>query len=227
MRSPEWVDRRPDGRRGRISHVMTRIDLGRPGGASDFLAKRGVAMIPRSRAQIRAVLGAYLALIGLSAIALSARPTGEGSLPCSTLKPVPADLLVRDLEGRDVRLSALGSRAVLVHVWSTFDRASQSQVGLLIELDSKFRAKGLGVVALSGDDSPDTLRMFARDHAITYTLVTPGSDGRLRSVFGAKGVGHLTLFLPDGRVCAEYTSKVLVQQVENDIAAQLGPRAKR
>lgn len=165
--------------------------------------------------------------IAVLATVMAGAGRAQDRASCTTLNPVPADLTVQTHDGRAVRLLNMGTRAVLVHVWSTFDPVAQSQVPALVGLDAKFRSRGLAVVGLSGDDSIETLRKYAEDHGITYQLAMPSTDARLRRVFGAKGIGHLTFLLPDGRVCGQYAPGEPMDRTEADIAAQLGEAVRR
>jgi hypothetical protein len=166
-------------------------------------------------------------VVGITLLASASAGRGQRPPLCSGHGSVPMDLPMRDIGGSDFQLAGLKAQAILVQVWSTFDKGAQAQIPLLLGLHSRYEQSGLVIVALSGDDLPGSLQKYAKERAISYTLAMPGNDSRLRSVYGARGIGHMTLLLPNGTVCGEYGPGTAPGDVARDVAAVLGSKGQK
>jgi hypothetical protein len=171
------------------------------------------------RGFVSLLMAAFILLSAAKPECTHSKQAGGSITPLGT---VPMDLPMKDLDGGVLRLSALSGRAFLVHVWAPWHKESQAQVPLLCSLHEKFHSTGLVIVGLSGDDTPDALKTYARAHDIKYVLATPSEDRQLRRVFGARGVGSLTLLSRGGQVLGEYGVDAAKADIERDIARALG-----
>jgi peroxiredoxin len=63
------------------------------------------------------------------------------------------DISLPNTNGREVSLSSLSSKVVLIQFWSALDRDSRYQNQALVELYSKYKSKGLEIYQVSIDDN--------------------------------------------------------------------------
>lgn len=74
------------------------------------------------------------------------------------------DIVLPNHNGRDVSLSSLTGKIVLVQFWASFDRASRIQNQVLSELHSKYKSKGFEIYQVSVDnDKAEWLNAIQQD----------------------------------------------------------------
>ena len=82
----------------------------------------------------------------------------------------------RDLDGREVSLSALGGKVVLVNFWATWCGPCRAEIPDLIALQEKYRDR-LQVIGISQDEAPvEIVRRFVADHHMNYPVVMSSPD---------------------------------------------------
>jgi cytochrome c-type biogenesis protein len=98
-------------------------------------------------------------------------PTGTAN----TASPAP-NVQFPKLEGGTLRLADLRGRVVLLNFWATWCIPCRSEIPALSELQKDLEAKGLSVVGVSYDDTPDLIREFQQDIKQDYPIVLGGKD---------------------------------------------------
>ncbi len=92
--------------------------------------------------------------------------------------PAP-DFLLRDLEGRSVRLSDFrGKKAVFLNFWATWCTPCRTEMPTMEQAYRGYRAKGLEILAVSIDTGPkETVQAFMKELNLTFpALLDPGME---------------------------------------------------
>jgi peroxiredoxin len=100
-----------------------------------------------------------------------AGPTAERRSEVGAVAP---DFTLKDLQGRDVSLSSYRGHVILLDFWATWCPPCRATVPELVALETKYKDRGLVVLAVSldeGGDIPAKLSAFSREHAINYTVL--------------------------------------------------------
>jgi thiol-disulfide isomerase/thioredoxin len=89
----------------------------------------------------------------------------KGSVaPDFALKSVP--------DGKDVRLSSLRGKAVLVNFWATWCEPCKIEMPSLVDLQKKYGPQGLQIVGVAMDDADDKeISTFAHKMGVNYMLL--------------------------------------------------------
>ncbi len=111
------------------------------------------------------------------------------------------DFTLKDLQGRDVRLSGYRGRVVLLDFWATWCPPCKATVPELVALEHKYGGKGLVVLAVSLDDGSNTaakLSAFSREHAINYTVLLGNED--VEKKYNIDSIPAMYVIGRDGRI---------------------------
>ena len=84
------------------------------------------------------------------------------------------DFTLRNLEGRDVRLSQYRGKIVLLEFWAPWCPPCKATIPELAALQTRYRDKGLVVLGVSVDEddgSVQKLSAFSQEHGINYHVL--------------------------------------------------------
>lgn len=87
----------------------------------------------------------------------------------STVAP---DFTLETLDGKNLRLSDLRGKAVLLNFWATWCGPCKIETPWLVELQKQYGSQGLQVVGIAMDDSgKDDIEKFAKDMGVNYPVL--------------------------------------------------------
>jgi thiol-disulfide isomerase/thioredoxin len=104
--------------------------------------------------------------------------------------PAP-DFALKSLpDGKEVRLSSLRGKAVLVNFWATWCEPCKVEMPSLVDLQKKYGPQGLQIVGVAMDDADDKeINSFAHKMGVNY-MVLRGTE-KVGELYG--GVDHLPM----------------------------------
>src|SRR5579864_3838387 len=93
--------------------------------------------------------------------------------PDSVMKSkVAPDFSLESLDGKNVHLSDLRGKAVLLNFWATWCAPCKIETPWLVELQSQYGPQGLQVVGVAMDDSgKDEIARFAKEMGMNYPVL--------------------------------------------------------
>lgn len=127
----------------------------------------------------------------------------------------PLDIKFKAVDGRDVDLSKLKGKVVLVDFWATWCGPCRVEVPNLIAAYQKLNPKGFEIVGISFDDDKEALEEFTKKNKMTWVQYFDGQGwgNKLGREFGISGVPTMWLVdkkgtLRDLNGRSDLTSKV-------------------
>jgi thiol-disulfide isomerase/thioredoxin len=102
---------------------------------------------------------AFLTLNSSEVFNFSAHASG-GVCPANA-KPAKLNFTLKDFTGKTVKLSDYKGKVILLDFWATWCPPCKAEIPGFVELQEAYRDKGLQVVGVSVDDTPDKLKPFA------------------------------------------------------------------
>jgi thiol-disulfide isomerase/thioredoxin len=85
--------------------------------------------------------------------------------------PAP-DFTLESLDGKNLRLSDLRGKAVLLNFWATWCGPCKIETPWLVELQNQYGSQGLQVIGVAMDDSgKDDIAKFAKDMGVNYPVL--------------------------------------------------------
>src|SRR5215831_17525003 len=86
-------------------------------------------------------------------------------------KPAP-DFTLQTLGGKNVTLSSLRGKAVLLNFWATWCGPCKIEMPWFVELQKEYGAQGLQIVGVAMDDSSkDDIAKFAQEMGVNYPVL--------------------------------------------------------
>jgi thiol-disulfide isomerase/thioredoxin len=82
------------------------------------------------------------------------------------------DFTLESLDGKNMRLSDLRGKAVLLNFWATWCGPCKIETPWLVEMQKQYGSQGLQVIGVAMDDSgKDDIEKFAKDMGVNYPVL--------------------------------------------------------
>lgn len=120
---------------------------------------------------------------------------GLGAYPRQT---APPEFTLTTAEGQTVSLAELRGKVVLLNFWASWCLECRPEMPALETLHRRFGARGLVVVGVNTRESATTVRAYARELGLTFSLVLD-VDGTVTHRYGVIGLPTTFLIGRDGR----------------------------
>jgi thiol-disulfide isomerase/thioredoxin len=96
----------------------------------------------------------------------------SGSTPSITKSSPAPDFTLESLDGKNMRLSDLRGKAVLLNFWATWCGPCKIETPWLVELQNQYGSQGLQVIGVAMDDSgKEDIAKFAKDMGVNYPVL--------------------------------------------------------
>jgi thiol-disulfide isomerase/thioredoxin len=165
-------------------------------------------------------------------------PHTENTAPAAkistqNMKPVP-DLVLKDLNDKDVSLQGYSGKVVLVNFWATWCDPCRTEIPWLIELRNKYNDKGFEVLGVAMDDEgKSVVAKFVEKERfdvsgaklpMNYPILIGNSDAAdkfLGGIGGIVGLPTSVLVSRDGKRVKTTIGPVDPEKLERDIQGLL------
>jgi cytochrome c biogenesis protein CcmG/thiol:disulfide interchange protein DsbE len=162
------------------------------------------------------------ACVGLTTRVTNAlRANRTSGIATADARQAAPELSLHDANGALVELSALRGQVVVVNFWATWCGPCRVEMPWFVELQERYRERGLTMIGVSLDDDGWTsVRPFAAAQHVTYPLAI--GDGRVARAFGGIDVLPSTFIVDrSGRIAVAHEGLVPKETYEQEIAALL------
>ena len=173
---------------------------------------------------ILATVGALaLALLTLNSSELwfdAARAAG-GACPADA-KAANFNFTLKDMRGKDVRLSDYKGKVILLDFWATWCGPCKIEIPWFVEFQNKYGAGGLQVIGVSVDDTVDTLRPYVRDLKMNYPVLLGLNHEDIQNAYGPLwGIPVTAVISRDGKICVKHAGISSKETIEKEIKSLL------
>jgi peroxiredoxin len=136
--------------------------------------------------------------------AREARPAASSA---DSRRPSP-DFVLRDISGKEVKLSDLRGKVVILDFWATWCAPCREEIPGFIDLQDRYRDRGLEIVGVSVDQGGiSVVAPFARQMRINYTMLVDGMG--VANLFGGiQGIPTTFVLDRQGRIVKRFTGLV-------------------
>jgi thiol-disulfide isomerase/thioredoxin len=135
----------------------------------------------------------------------SLEAAGAGVCPANA-KPANLNFTLKDINNKDVKLTDLKGKVVLLDFWATWCGPCKLEIPWFIEFQNKYGAQGLQVVGISVDDTLDKLKPYVNDMKMNYVVLQGLGHDDVQDAFGPMwGIPVTVVISRDGKVCAKHT----------------------
>jgi len=166
---------------------------------------------------MKTVLSAIGVLIVLSGLlGMAARPPLVGS-------PAP-EIALQDLQGRDVKLSDLRGKVVLVNFWATWCKPCKEEMPAMQASYDKLRDKGFVVLAVNELEDTARVAEHIRTHGHTFEVVMDHNN-QVANKYGVVGLPASFLIDPQGIVRERISGSLLTESRIEEMVKKYGEKA--
>jgi peroxiredoxin len=164
------------------------------------------------------------ALFALAAVSAMLGPSAHAadSVCDVTRRKANLNFTVKDVDGKDVRLSQYKGKVVLVNFWATWCKPCRVEIPALTSLYRDYQDKGFVVLGISVDSEVSAVKPFARALKMNYPVLIGAGHEDLSTAFGPfLGFPTSVLVKRDGAVCVRHVGMLSRTQLEKQIGALL------
>ncbi len=136
--------------------------------------------------------------------------------------PAP-DFKLKDTEGKDVTLSGLKGKVVLLDFWATWCPPCRASVPVLQAFHEKYGKDGLVILGVNQREDVATINAFKKDKGANYKVVL--DNGSVGDSYGVRGIPMFVLVDHTGKEIWRQTgffpsaAKTMAEQIEAALAA--------
>ena len=169
----------------------------------------------------RVVALVTVALVGLASAAFAA----DAGVCDPKAKPANMTFTLKDANNQSVKLSDFKGKVIILNFWATWCVPCRAEIPALVELQSKYGAKGLQVIGVSVDDPIEKMKPFVDQFKINYPALTAFKNEGILDSYGPMVVVPFTSIIrKDGSMCIKHIGPVTKETFEREIAPLLAGR---
>lgn len=167
-----------------------------------------------------------LQVVDAAAQAGAASPSSSGSACPADAKPANLNFTLKDMSGKNVRLTDFKGKVILLDFWATWCIPCKVEIPWFVEFQTKYGPKGLQVIGVSVDDTVDKLRPYVTQLKMNYPVLLGLGHDDVQDAYGPMWGLPLTVVISrDGKMCSKHTGLGSKQAFENQIKALLPAKA--
>ena len=103
-------------------------------------------------------------------------------------KVIAPNFTLSDLQGKEVSLSDLKGKVILLNFWGTWGGPCRKEIADFINLSKKYKREGLEIVGITlTSGSPEKIQEFADHWGINYQLLTDINGNETQTVTALYG----------------------------------------
>jgi peroxiredoxin len=156
--------------------------------------------------------------LGIYFLEYPSRPNAPRAAPPD--RAIAPDFSLPDLTGRRLSLSTYQGKIVLLDFWATWCDPCREEIPHFVELQSKYRDRGLQIVGVSMDDRPEPVRDFCQRFKMNYPVVM--GNAKIGELYGGVlGLPIAFLIGRDGRIYGKHIGATDITVFEEEIISLL------
>ena len=168
----------------------------------------------------RAILVGLALILAGTAFYFLLRAQGASRNTRNREQPPAPDFSLPDLSGQRLNLSAYRGKVVLLDFWATWCDPCRDEIPHFIELQEKYGSRGLQIIGVSMDDTPDPVRDFYQRFRMNYPVVM--GDAKTGELYGGVlGLPVAFLVGRDGRIVAKHIGATNAAVFEKELVGLL------
>jgi thiol-disulfide isomerase/thioredoxin len=137
-------------------------------------------------------------------------------------KAANLNFTMKDMNGKDVRLSDYKGKVILLDFWATWCGPCKVEIPWFVEFQQTYGAKGLQVIGVSVDDTVDKLKPYVAQFKMNYPVLQGLNHDDVQDAYGPMwGIPVTALISRDGKICAKHTGMSSKPSFENEIKSLL------
>lgn len=111
---------------------------------------------------------------------------------------VAPDIIGRDVDGKEIKLSQFRGQVVAVVFWGTWCKPCMAMVPHERELVEKFKGRPFTILGINTDESPDILRKTLKEERMTWPTIFDGMPGSICGTWHIQAFPTSYILDPEG-----------------------------
>ncbi|MGO9275121.1 MAG: TlpA family protein disulfide reductase [Terriglobia bacterium] len=186
-----------------------------------FSASAEVQPKPVNRAKrLGAAVAAIVAVVGLYFVnRVWIAPVVSRSAATPDQKhPMAPNFSLKDMNGNKLDLADYKGKVVLLDFWATWCGPCRMEIPGFVELQERYRERGLAVIGVLTQDDESNVPLFYREFRMNYQVALGDDDGKVAGLFDCC-FGLPTTFLigRDGRIYARHEGAAPGSYFKNEV----------
>lgn len=149
------------------------------------------------------------------------RRAGGSALAGDVKGQAAPDFMLPTIDGKQVKLSDLRGKAVLVNFWATWCGPCKLEIPWFLDLQKQYGSQGLVILGIAMDDNPDVVPKFAQEMKIDYPILI-GNEQVAEQYGGVEGLPQTFYVGRDGKIVRKVAGVISHSDVEDGIKEALG-----
>jgi cytochrome c biogenesis protein CcmG/thiol:disulfide interchange protein DsbE len=152
-------------------------------------------------------------------------PAGAGApvtknASCEAEGRATFDFVLKDQLNAPVKMADYKGKVAIVNFWATWCGPCKTEIPDFVKLYEQYKDKGLVIVGISVDDSPEELQAFMKEYKMNYPVLQMTPD--VETAWGPF-YGYPTSFIVarDGTICTKHLGPATKEQFEREIKGLL------
>ena len=176
-------------------------------------------------------VAAVIAVMLFAGVRAARKNRADGSPSGQLMGQVAPDFDLPSLDGKNLKLSDLRGKAVLLNFWATYCGPCKIEMPWFVELQKQYGPQGFQIVGVTMDDaSTAEIAKFVKERGVNYPILL-GKESVGES-YGGVGVLPTTFFLDrDGKVMARefglQSRSVFVDHIKKAMSQGQAVQAKK
>jgi thiol-disulfide isomerase/thioredoxin len=183
----------------------------------------------RTRWAVATAAALALALLTLHLPSLQELAEAAGAAPPSCpadAKAANLNFTMKDLAGKNVRLSEYKGKVILLDFWATWCVPCKAEIPWFVEFQQQYGPQGLQVVGVSVDDTLQKMKPYVAQLKMNYTILQGLGHDDVQDAYGPMYAIPVTAVISrDQKICAKHTGIASKAAIESEIKALLHPAA--
>jgi peroxiredoxin len=166
------------------------------------------------------VVAAAVLLLALTGCSHSPQPEKQASKGQAKRKPAP-DFILRDVDGKTVRLSDYRGKVVLLNFWATWCGPCKVEIPWFMEFEPRYKDRGFAVLGVAMDDEGwAVVKPYLQENRVNYRVVV-GNDEVSAKYGGIDSLPTTMIIDRQGNIVSTHIGLVSKGDYEDDIARAL------
>jgi peroxiredoxin len=127
---------------------------------------------------------------------------------------------LKAIDGTSLRLSDYRGKVILLDFWATWCAPCQEEIPRFVEWQNEYRDRGLQVIGVSMDDSPEPVQKFSREFRMNYPVAI-GTQDIASQYGGILGLPVNFVIGRDGRIKAKHLGMYDLMLLKRELNEQL------
>jgi thiol-disulfide isomerase/thioredoxin len=130
------------------------------------------------------------------------------------------DFVLKDQHDVPVKMAEYKGKVVIVNFWATWCGPCKIEIPDFVKLYAEYKDKGLVIVGISIDDSPEKLKAFMGEYKMNYPVLQMTPE--VESAWGPfYGYPTSLVVARDGSICTKHLGPATHEQFEKEIKGLL------